>query len=91
MSKKINKVASRSLYSLINDKEVDLSHACLKALPQVFVRLTKVKVVNLRQNLLSDVSQLLHLETLIDLDLYDNEITAMPDLSNLCKLEYVMI
>ncbi len=72
-------------------KEVDLSHSRLKTLPPPLLCLTKIKVLTLRQNLLKDISSLCHLPTLSDLDVYDNELTAVPDLSMLTQLEYVRI
>ena len=48
-------------------------------------------MVTLRQNLLSDVTGLLGLSTLTELDMYDNELAVIPDFSKLSKLEYVAI
>ena len=70
-------------------QEVDLSHARLKTLPSILADLTDIKVLTLRQNLLRDVSQLLQLRTLTDLDLYDNELSAVPDISELKEITYV--
>ena len=68
-------------------KEVDLSHSRLKIIPSILTSLTKIKVLTLRQNLLKDITPLLKLDTLTDLDLYDNEIAVIPDLSRLTKLQ----
>lgn len=67
-------------------QEVDLSHARLKTLPLVLTQLTKVHTITLRQNLLKEIDLLLELNTVTDLDLYDNEISTIPDLSQLNKL-----
>ncbi len=66
---------------------MDLSHARLKILPPIIARLSKVKALTLRQNLLKDITSLLKLKTLKELDLYDNEISEIPDFSELNTLE----
>ena len=72
-------------------KEIDLSHSRLKTLPPSLLNLTKIKVLTLRQNVLKDISPLQKLPTLSDLDVYDNELTEIPDLSMLTQLEYVAV
>lgn len=66
---------------------MDLSHARLRKLPPIILSLAKVRVISLRQNLLSDITGLLDLRTLKELDLYDNELNEISDLSNLSALE----
>ena len=60
---------------------MDLTHGRLKVVPPVLARLTLVEVLTLRQNLIQDVGLIADLCTLKDLDLYDNELTATPDVS----------
>lgn len=64
-----------------------MTHTRLKTVPPNLCRLTKVEVMNLRQNMLKDVTSLMILTTLKELDLYDNELTEIPDLSKLERLE----
>jgi len=64
-----------------------LTHSRLKQVPEVLVGMTKIKVLCLRQNLLKDVSALMDLTTLTELDLYDNELKEVPDASKLHQLE----
>ena len=66
---------------------MNLTHARLRLLPSNFSRLTKVEVLTLRQNLLRDITPVLTLRTLKELDVYDNELTEIPDLSQLEGLE----
>ena len=47
-----------------------------------------MKVLTLRQNLIKNVDPLMELRTLVELDLYDNEISEVPDLSPLQNLGY---
>ena len=70
-------------------QEVDLTHGRLKAVPDVIVTLKKVKVLTLRQNLIPDMAPLSGLRTLQELDLYDNELTAITGLDDLNELTYV--
>ena len=72
-------------------QEVDLTHGRLKAIPDVIVTLKKVKVLTLRQNLIPDMAPLSGLRTLQELDLYDNELTAITGLDDLNELTYVYI
>lgn len=51
----------------------------------------KVKVISLRQNLLKGIDGLLDKTTLVELDLYDNELVEIPDFSKLDNLEYVIL
>ena len=62
---------------------MDLTHSRLKDVPEVLASMTQIKVLSLRQNLLKNVDSLMKLETLVELDLYDNELKAIPDLSKL--------
>ena len=59
---------------------MDLSHARLRKLPPIILRLANIRVISLRQNLLSDITGLLDLRTVKELDLYDNELTEISDL-----------
>lgn len=65
---------------------MDLTHCRLRALPPVIERLTRVEILTLRQNLLSDVSSVTSLSTLRELDLYDNELKEIPDTGKLTQL-----
>ena len=67
-------------------QEVDLTHRRLKVVPEVLGRLTKVKILTMRQNLIKDIGPIAELSTLRELDLYDNELTATPDLSKMNAL-----
>ena len=58
---------------------MDLTHGRLKVVPEVLARLTQVEVLIMRQNLIKDIGPIADLCTLKDLDLYDNELTATPD------------
>ena len=75
---------SYSLYMHV--QEVDLTHGRLKVVPEVFGRLTKVEILTMRQNLIKDIGPIAELGTLRELDLYDNELTATPDLSKMNAL-----
>ena len=67
-------------------QEVDLTHGRLKVVPEVLGRLTKVEILTMRQNLIKDIGPIAELSTLRELDLYDNELTATPDLSKMNSL-----
>ena len=54
--------------------------------PEVLGRLTKVEILTMRQNLIKDIGPIAELSTLRELDLYDNELTATPDLSKMNSL-----
>ena len=68
-------------------QEVDLTHGRLKVIPEVLARLTKVEILTMRQNLIKDIGPIADLCTLRELDLYDNELIATPDVSKLRSLE----
>ena len=70
-------------------QEVDLTHGRLAAIPDVILTLKKVKVLTLRQNLIPDMKPLSGLQTLQELDLYDNELTAITGLEHMSELTYV--
>ena len=65
---------------------MDLTHARLKVIPEILRQLTKVEVLSLRQNLISDVTPLADLTTLRELDLYDNELESIHALERLTSL-----
>ena len=65
---------------------MDLTHARLKVVPEILGQLTKVEVLSLRQNLISDVTPLADLTTLRELDLYDNELKSIHALERLTSL-----
>lgn len=65
---------------------MDLTHGRLKAVPEVLAKLTKVEVLTLRQNLIKDIGPVSDLCTLRELDLYDNELTATPDVTKMASL-----
>ena len=67
-------------------QEVDLTHGRLKVVPEVLGWLTKVEILTMRQNLIKDIGPIAKLSTLRELDLYDNELTATPDLSKMNSL-----
>ena len=67
-------------------QEVDLTHGRLKVVPEVLGQLTKVEILTMRQNLIKDIGLIAELSTLKELDLYDNELTATPDLSKMNAL-----
>ena len=67
-------------------QDVDLTHCRLRSLPPVIERLTRVEILTLRRNLLSDVTSVTSLSTLQELDLYDNELKDIPDMSKLTLL-----
>ena len=67
-------------------QEVDLTHGKLKIVPEVLAKLTRVEVLTMRQNLIQDIGPIADLCTLRELDLYDNELTATPDLSKMRSL-----
>ena len=64
-------------------QEVDLTHGRLKVVPKVLGQLTHVEILTMRQNLIGPIAEL---STLRELDLYDNELTATPDLSKMNAL-----
>ncbi len=68
-------------------KDVDLTHCRLKECPQILGTMTCIKVLCLRQNLLKDVSMVTGRTTLVELDVYDNELKTIPDCSKLQQLE----
>ena len=63
-----------------------MTHARLKVIPEILRQLTKVEVLSLRQNLISDVTPLADLTTLRELDLYDNELESIHALERLTSL-----
>ena len=67
-------------------QEVDLTHGKLKVVPEVLGQLTKVEILTMRQNLIKDIGPIAELSTLRELDLYDNELTATPDISKMNAL-----
>ena len=67
-------------------QEVDLTHGGLKVVPEVLGWLTHVEILSMRQNLIKDIGPIAELSTLRTLDLYDNELTATPDLSKMNAL-----
>ena len=67
-------------------QEVDLTHGMSKVVPEVLGQLTKVEILTMRQNLIKDIGPIAELSTLKELDLYDNELTATPDLSKMNAL-----
>ena len=67
-------------------QEVDLTHGRLKVVPEVLGQLTHVEILTMRQNLIKDIGPIAKLSTLRELDLYDNELTATPDLSKMNAL-----
>ena len=67
-------------------QEVDLTHGRLKVVPEVLGWLTKVEILTMRQKLIKDIGPIAELGTLKELDLYDNELTATPDLSKMNAL-----
>ena len=67
-------------------QEVDLTHGMSKVVPEVLGQLTKVEILTMRQNLIKDIGLIAKLSTLKELDLYDNELMATPDLSKMNAL-----
>ena len=67
---------------------MDLTHGRLHSIPDVVCRLKCVQVLTLRQNLIPDMSPLAGLETLTELDLYDNELRKIEGLEEMKNLMY---
>ncbi|KAI9332913.1 protein phosphatase 1 regulatory subunit SDS22 [Zopfochytrium polystomum] len=71
-------------------EDLDMTHARLRSLEELrFSRFRRLKVLGLRQNLITTIGGLDNLPSLQELDLYDNKISRIENLEGVPNLTYL--